>query len=143
MSILSSLFGGSEDYPPLPDDNYAVQRLHEVQRQLEGLAREIGERLEIVPTEHAAYVFMGKPPKKFGLAWIHDGKVSNFKTLVEEHGVNPIRLERITEHLREAYKRSRDAPRYKTSIGGREVVVTPSDSLEKEVHDIIEEVLSQ
>jgi hypothetical protein len=143
MGILSNLLGTREDYPPLSADSYANARLEEVADQLKGLIAETSERLEIVPSEHAAYVFIGKPPKKFGLAWIHDGRTSNFKTLVEEHGVNPIRLERITDHLREAYQQSESTQRYTTSIADRDIIVTPSETLEKEVHEIIDEVLKK
>lgn len=144
MGLLSKLFSSQNDesYPSLPTDNYATQRINAVQAELKALVDETGERLEVVPAEKAAYVFVGKPPKKFGLAWIHDGKVSNFKTLVEEHGVNPIKLERIIDHLREAYERCADDTRYLTQIGQQNVVVTPSNELEEEVHKIIDEVLS-
>ncbi len=143
MGIFGSLLGSREDHPPLADDSYANARLQEVADQLEGLVADTSDRLEIVPCEHAAYVFIGKPPKKFGLAWIHDGRTSNFKTLVEEHGINPIRLERITDHLREAYQRSASAQRYTTKIAEREVIVTPSQTLEKEVHEIVDEVIKK
>ncbi len=143
MGILSGLFGGSESHTPLPSDSYASARLQEVTDQLEALMAETPERLEVVPSEHAAYVFIGKPPKKFGLAWIHDGRTSNFKTLVEDHGVNPIRLERITGHLREAYQRSASVERFAVNIADREIIVTPSEMLEKEVHDIIDEVIKK
>ena len=143
MGLLSKLFSSQEEsYPALPADSYATQRVNAVQTELQTLADETEERLEVVPAERAAYVFVGKPPKKFGLAWIHDGKVSNLKTLVEEHGVNPIKLERITDHLREAYQHSMGEARYSTQIGQREVIVTPSNALEDEVHKIIHDVLS-
>ncbi len=143
MGILGNIFGSREDHPPLSADSYANARLQEVADQIKGLIAETSERLEIVPSEHAAYVFVGKPPKKFGLAWIHDGRTSNFKTLVEDHGVNPIRLERITDHLREAYQRSASAQRYTTHVAEQKVIVTPSETLEKEVHGIIDEVLKK
>ncbi len=143
MGLLSKLFSSQdESYPTLPTDSYATQRVNAVQTELQALVGETEERLEVVPAERAAYVFVGKPPKKFGLAWIHDGKVSNLKTLVEEHGVNPIKLERITDHLREAYQRSAGEARYSTQIGQRVVVVTPSNALEEEVHKTIDDVLS-
>ncbi|MDH3279702.1 MAG: hypothetical protein OEQ18_01060 [Gammaproteobacteria bacterium] len=143
MGLLAKLFSSQdESYPSLPTDSYATQRVNAVQTELKALVDETEERLEVVPAERAAYVFVGKPPKKFGLAWIHDGKVGNFKTLVEEHGVNPVKLERITDHLREAYERSAEDARYAAQIGQRTVVITPSRELEEEVHKIIDEVLS-
>ena len=101
MGLFNKLFSSKQDsYPPLQTDSYASQRVDAVHNELEALISETGERLEVVPAEKAAYVFVGRPPKKFGLAWIQENKVSNFKTLIEDHGVNPIKLERITRQLR-------------------------------------------
>lgn len=141
MGILDRLLGsGKKDHPPLAPDSDAGRRVEELREPLETLARETGEALEIVPSGAVAYVFIGKPPKKFGLAWIRDGKVSNFKTLVDEKHLSPIRMERLTDTLREAYERSADAERYATTIGGQQAVVTPSAELAREVHALIEEV---
>jgi len=83
----------------------------------------------------------GKPPKKFGLAWIHEGKVSGLNTLIEEHGVTPAEIEKVLEALREAYEKHQDAQHYTASIDKRNVVVTASESLEREVHSIIDDIL--
>ncbi|MCG6872853.1 MAG: hypothetical protein LJE84_11230 [Gammaproteobacteria bacterium] len=142
MGMLGNLFGGKPDFPALPPDSYANARLREVEKQLADLANETGERLEVVPSEHAAYVFIGKPPKRFGLAWVHNGEVGNFKTLVEKHRINPVRLERITDQLRETYESSADADRYQAEVAGHTVVITPSENLEQGVHAVINEALS-
>ncbi len=140
MGLFDKMFGGGEQYPELESEHYAMTRVNEVRPQLETLAGEVKDRLEVVPAEHAAYVFIGKPPKTFGLAWIHDGQVSSFKTLVEERGVAPPILEQLVDRLRGAYQKSADAPRFQTSVGGREVTVTPAAELEAEVHRLIEAV---
>jgi hypothetical protein len=36
----------------------------------EKLAGETKDPLEVVPAEDSVYIFVGKPPKKFGIAWI-------------------------------------------------------------------------
>ena len=73
--MLDKWLGGKNDYPPLPADNAARTRLKEVEPQLEQLATKVRDHLEVVPGEHEAYVYLGKPPKHFGIAWVHDGKV--------------------------------------------------------------------
>lgn len=142
MSIFGGLFGGGEDYPPLPDTSYAKDRINAVQNELKRLAAETNDRLEVVPAEQAAYVFVGKPPKNFGLAWIHDGKISNLAILAQERKINPIKRERIDDALRDAYKRSESADRFSVSIADNEYVVTPSESLEQDVHKIIDQTFS-
>lgn len=141
MGLINKLFGGgAPEFPPLDSGHYAAGRVDAVRSELETLMGKTKDRLELIPAEHAAYVFIGKPPKKFGLAWIHDGKVSNFKSLVDEKGVTPARLEALVGELQKAYEQSAAADRFIASIGGRDVVVTPSDQLEGAVHQAIRAV---
>ncbi|MBT8428455.1 MAG: hypothetical protein KJN79_00945, partial [Gammaproteobacteria bacterium] len=70
-----------------------------------------------------------------------DGKVSGLNTLIEEHGVTPAEIEKVLDSLREAYARNQDAEHYTATIDQRKVVVTASESLEHEVHDIIDSIL--
>jgi hypothetical protein len=125
----------------LDDQSRTGQKVAEVEQELQELMHKVSQPLEVVPTDHAAYVFIGKPPKKFGLAWIHDGKVSGLNTLIEEHGVTPAEIEKVLDSLREAYARHQDAKHYTATIDKRKVVVTASESLEHEVHDIIDAIL--
>jgi len=138
MGMLSKLFGGSPDYPPLPTDNLATSRLDEIHDELEALTHRVREDLVVVPAEHAAYVFLGKPPKKFGIAWIHDGKVSSLKELSEEHHLTPGMMDKLVDELGKAYSHASEAPRYTAHIGKKDVVVIPSERLENEVHQILE-----
>jgi hypothetical protein len=62
-------------------------------------------------------------------------------TLVEEHGLKPLEVEKLLDRLREAYVRNADVSRFCTSVQDRDVVVTPSAKLEKEVHEIIDKVV--
>ena len=141
MSLFGNLFSSKPDYPAIDPSSTAAMRVAEVKTQLGELAGQVKDPLEVVPTEHAAYVFIGKPPKNFGLAWIHDGKISGLNTLVEEHGLKPLEVERVVDQLREAYKRNADVSRFCTTVQDRDVVITPSAKLEKEVHEIIDEVV--
>jgi hypothetical protein len=141
MSLFGNLFSSKPDYPAIDPASTAASRIAEVKAQLGELAGQVKDPLEVVPAEHAAYVFIGKPPKRFGLAWIHDGKISGLNTLVEEHGLKPLEIEKLLDKLREAYERNADVSRFCTTVQDREVVVTPSAKLENEVHEIIEKVV--
>lgn len=94
--------------------------------------------LEVVLSDHAAYVFIGEPPRKFGLLWIHDGEARGFYRLVEEHGVAPVEIKKALDALSEACVKHQDAERYTATINQCQVVVTVSESLENEVHSIID-----
>ena len=97
--------------------------------------------LEVVPAEHEAFVFLGKPPLDFGLAWIHDGKVTGLKEFIQEHHLKPGQVEKLLDRLGEAYEHARETPRYAAEFGGKQLVVIPSKELEREVHQIMEGTL--
>jgi len=138
MGMFDKWFGGSNDYPPLPADNEARSRLDEVKPQLEELANRVHDHLEVVPGEHEAYVYLGKPPKRFGIAWLHDGKVDGLNELVDEHKLSQSQVQAIIGKLSVAYEHASEAPRYSAEVAGKQVTVIPSPGLGKEVHQIIE-----
>ena len=143
MGILGKIFGGKHDYPSLDSSVPAAKHLESVRPPLEKLANETREPLEVVPAEDSVYVFVGKPPKKFGIAWIEDGdKIVNFKSLVDEKGLSPDRLQRLSEKLRKAYIAHQDKPRYVTRISDREVMVIPSASLVNNLKGVVEQTVS-
>jgi len=139
MGLLNALFGNRNmDLPLLSPESQTAQRLQAESAPLESLVNDVDQPVEIVPADGVLYAFIGKPPKRFGLAWIRDGRVANFKTLIEERHVAPPRLERLVDELRDAYERSGDAPRYRASVGGNTVVVTESGDLGREVHRLLD-----
>jgi len=140
MGILKTLASGDK-HPPLSADHYAAQRVKTVEQELRQLLAETRDRIEVVPALHSAYVFIGKPPKKFGMAWITDGQVANLGELARRKNFSPITLEKIEDELAEAYRRSEADERYSCDIGGETVIVTPSSYLEAEVHRIIQALL--
>ena len=141
MGILEKLFSTRPDYPAIDPNSPAAERITQVEKELHDLAENVRQPLEVVPSEHAAYVFIGKPPKKFGMAWIHDGKVSGLNTLVEEHGLQPAEAAKVADRLREVYERNQDVQRYTAQVQDVSVVVAPSGQLEKEVHDVIDAIV--
>jgi len=141
MGLLDKLFSSKPDFPAIDPGSVAAERLARVEKQLRDLAEDVKEPLEVVPAERAAYVFIGKPPKKFGLAWIHDGKLSGLNTLVEEHGLKPPEVARVVDQLREVYERHQDAPRFVAKVQDVDVVVATSNRLESEVHKVIDEIV--
>lgn len=137
MGFLNKLFGGGPQYPELDQASSTAKKLDGVRGSLEELTEKVKDPMEIVPTENSAYVFIGNPPKNFGMAWIENGQVKNFKTLSEEKGVEQKQLVNIVDALAEVYKQSEGADRFSTTIGGRSITVTPSQDLASEVQQII------
>jgi len=141
MGMFDKLFGGTQDYPPLPADNDAMARLEELKEPLEELAGKVRDHLEVVPAEHEAYVYLGHPPKRFGIAWIHDGKLDGLKELVDENHLSQAQTQKLVRALGTAYEHASDAPRYSAELAGKKVVVIPSRELGQEVHEIMEGVI--
>lgn len=138
MGMLDRLFGSKVEYPPLPAGNAAHAQLEQLRPPLEELAQRVSDHLEVVPAADEAFVFVGKPPLKFGIAWVHDGKVSGLKELVEENHLSPGAAGEMIDRLGQAYQHAGASPRYSAELGGKQVVVIASDALEHEVHEIIE-----
>ncbi|MGW8271804.1 MAG: hypothetical protein ACWGN7_00295 [Thermodesulfovibrionales bacterium] len=140
MGFFDKLTGGGKDYPPLDASNSAARSIASFREQLEDFARQVSDQLEVVPADGTMYVFIGKPPKKFGIVWIQGGKIHNFKSLATEKNLPATTFQILSDKLREAYEKSGEVTKYSTSIGGRKVIVNPSETLSKDVHDIIQEV---
>lgn len=142
MGIFGKIFSGKHNYPSLDSSDPAAMQLESVRPPLEKLAAETNDPLEVVPTEDSVYVFIGKPPKKFGIAWIEGGdKIVNFKSLVDEKGLSPDKLQNLSEELRKAYIAHQDKPRYVTKISDREIVVIPSTGLVSNLKGVVEQTV--
>ncbi|OGB12659.1 MAG: hypothetical protein A2W72_11420 [Burkholderiales bacterium RIFCSPLOWO2_12_67_14] len=141
MRLLDRFFGSKVAYPPLPADNEALVKLDEVKAPLEELAHKVSDHLEVVPAEHEAFVFLGKPPMNFGMAWIHDGKVTSLKDIAKEHHLSEVEVGELMFRLGQAYQHASEMPRYSAEFGGKQMVVIPSMGLEQEMHQIMANTL--
>lgn len=137
MGFFNKMFSGHKECPPLDAASPAARRLAEMNSELEELAREVKDNLEVVPGSQRSWVFIGKPPKRFGLAWIEGHQVKNLKNLADEKKIAPDRMTRIVEEIREAYLASESDPRFEAEVAGQRVQVAPSQRLEHEVEGII------
>jgi hypothetical protein len=141
MGFLETLFGSKRDYPPLDPASPVAGHLAKMHEQLEEIYQKAKKPLEVIPNEWGGYVLIGKPPKNFGIAWVEEGVVVSFKTLTEERGVEPKKLQALVEKLRATYEANKDIPRFAAKIGDQEVIVTPSDKFRKQVSEIIRETV--
>ena len=139
MGFLDKIFGSNKkEYPALAPSDPIAGRIDQFRDDLERLSKEVSDPMEVIPTENAAYVFLGNPPKRFGIAWIRDGKIYNLKTLVEEKNVPEMKVQLMSEKLRKAYEKSEGATRFSTTVADSPIVVTKSESLEHDLKEIIE-----
>jgi hypothetical protein len=130
-------FSKKLNYPELEADNPAAEQVQMVEEPLKDLIAQVSDPLEVVPADGQAYVFIGKPPKKFGVAKLADGEVQSFVAVAKEKGLDMLTIQKLNEKFRDAYEQNMDVQRYKTSVAGKEVVVTPSSQLAEEVSQIM------
>jgi len=137
MGFLDKMFGKNPQYPDLAGDSAAAGQLAAIQSNLEKLAKDVSDPMEVVPSHDGAYVFIGKPPKNFGIAWIEGDQIKSFKTLMEDHGMSTSEVAKLSDQLREVYTRHHETEHFQTTIANRNVVVTPSKPLEQEVRKVL------
>ena len=133
-------FSRKPNYPELDSNNPAAEQIQEVEEPLKDLIQQVSDPIEVVTSKDHAYVFIGKPPKKFGVALFENGKVQGFVTMAKEKGLEPAVALKVNEKFRKAYEQNMAAERYKTSIAGKEIVVTPCTKLAEEVAQIVSSI---
>lgn len=138
MGFLNKLFGGKTEVPELDPQHPARREIEAVREGLMALTQKTTDRLEVVPAAGKAFVFVGAPPKKFGLVWVQGKEVKNLKNFLTEKGIDQRHAEPLVQAIGAAYERNAAVPRYRTSVAGRDVVVTPSEGLAQEVGRILE-----
>lgn len=138
MGFLDKLMGKKEEYQPLPADHAVMPRLQSDLKGLEVLAGEVTDSLEAVPAAKATYVFIGKPPKAFGMAWVEGQEIRDFKKLGKEKGMTSLDLKPAMEKIRVAYENNTPGERYSMKAGDRNIVVAPASALAAEVEGIIQ-----
>lgn len=140
MGIFDKFFGSQKTYSPLEKSNPLAKHLENIRKPLEDLANQAKDSLEIVPASDATYVFIGKPPNRFGIAWMKDGKVFNLKKWADQKNLSASEIAKTSDKLSIAYKRSKEAKRYSTKVGSCSCLVTASKTLGKDVDHIIRSI---
>jgi len=137
MGLFDKMFGRSVDYPALEAGHPAAQTLRQHGAGLEALARQVSDPLEVVPSRGALYVFVGKPPKKFGLAKVSGSNVQSFQEILNERNLGADSVGSVIETLRGIYEASGETSRFAATVADRQVVVTPSSELGAKVDDAL------
>jgi len=137
MGFFGKLFGKEQELPALDAASPASMRIEKFKSELEAFVSKMNDRLEFVPAADAIYVFIGKPPGMFGMAWFHDGKEHNFKTIAKDKGISQKKLQNMSLQLGEAYAKCMEEPMFSATIAGKKIIVHPSENLLKDVVRII------
>lgn len=138
MGLLGKLFGAEKEHHLALDPSHpAAERIERDRAVLERFADKVRDKLELVAGARATYVFIGRPPDAFGIAWFEGAEEHNLKRLMAERNLSQKKVQAISDALRDAYERSQGQPRYAYTLNGKKVLVTPSETLEADVARII------
>lgn len=127
-------------YPELDQTSDAAMRLQRVREPLRDLLHDVKDRMEMVVGEEGTFIFIGKPPKQFGVVWVEDGQVMNLKELAAEHHLDASAMQAMIDQMRRVYERHNHESRYTATLEEREVVVHPSDAFEHEMEEIVSQL---
>jgi hypothetical protein len=143
MGFLDALFGSKQpQHPPLDAASPLATRLAGHQANLEAIAKKLHDKVEAVPGERTLYVFIGKPPEMFGIAWFDGGEEESLRTIMKSRNLPQSRVQRISDDVRELYVRHQAASRYSATAAGKPVTVTDSTALAADLDRLIDEVES-
>ena len=137
MGFFDKVLGKKEKFPQLAQEHPVMSRLQSDMPGVETLASQISDPIELVPAEKATYVFIGKPPKHFGMAWVEGGEVRDFKTLAKQKGMTSLDLKPVMDKIKEAYEKNSSDEHFSMKVADRDVVITPAAALAGEVEQII------
>ena len=140
MGLFGKLFGAKEEtFPALDPASPAAQNIKKFHAQFEALAKKVDDRYEVVPSANILYVFLGKPPGMFGIAWFLEGDATehNLKTLMAKKGLSVRKIDNVMGKLRTAYTESAAEPRFSVDIAGKNAFVVPSDAFAAKLYNIL------
>lgn len=142
MGFLDALFGSKQpQHPPLDPASPLAARLARHQASLDGFAARVRDRIEAVPGDRTLYLFIGKPPEMFGIAWFDGGgEEESLRTILKSRNLPQSRVQQISDDVREVYVRHQVAPRFAATAAGKPVAVTDATALVADLDRVIHEV---
>jgi hypothetical protein len=140
MGFFGKLFGQGESLPPLEAGSEAGRAIAEHRKELEEIAGKVRDPLEVVPGKGALYVFIGRPPDRFGIVWFHEGREDNLKNLMKSRGLAQREVQALSDAVRRAYVAAQGDPRFTHQAAGKAVTVRHSPALAEALAGILHRV---
>jgi len=138
MGFLDKLFGGGEQYPPLEPGSEPAEKLDHFTGELESLADSMRDPMYAVPKDDELFVFVGKPPKAFGVFRCTEDGQENLVEIMREHKAGMAKMQAVSDQARKAYVEYEEAPRFTHEIGKRKVTVIDSEPLAEKLDEVFE-----
>lgn len=130
--------------PAYPEIDNSVPEYNTVQsykKHLKKFVETVTSDMEVLPFDDKLFVFIGNPPRNFGLAWIKNTYVYNLKGVVKEKGLSPSKFQKISDDLRDAYERHMGSlNKYSLPLPNTQVVISSSRALGEEISPIVSDL---
>lgn len=140
MGLFDGLRGKKDDYPALDPNSEAAVQLAKHSQHIGDLAKRANDRLEAVPASEGLYVYVGKPPKQFGVVWYENGEEHSFMSVMKDRGLSKEQVQDLSDELRDVYTTHQHEPRYTHDLAGQKLVVTPAPTLADDLRRVISEI---
>ncbi|HZK48934.1 MAG TPA: hypothetical protein VFD74_04970, partial [Thermoleophilia bacterium] len=69
-----------------------------------------------------------------------NGEEHSFMSVMKKHGLTSLQMQQLSDELRDIYSAHKDQPRYTYPLQRQELVVTPDESLARDVERVIGEI---
>lgn len=136
MGILDGLFGPK--HPPLPETNPAVLRLGDAGEEFEAFVAKANDKLEVVTGDGPLYLFVGRPPKAFGVVWFEGGERHAVRSMMEAGTLSAQAAGQLARAFGDIYSSHSTDERYSYTIAGQAVTVAPSPEFHNELSQAVE-----
>jgi len=137
MGFLDRLFGGSApQHPPVEPGTPLAARLDTFSGELEQLVGNVRDAIEAVPERDALFVFVGHPPKGFGVVRYGADGEANLIQVMREAKLPPMRVQEVSDQARRAYVAHQEAPRFALQVGKRAITVIDSEPLGAKLDEV-------
>jgi len=141
MGILGKFFGKETAYPEIDNSVPEYSIVQSYKKHLEKFVETVTSDMEVLPFDDKLFVFIGNPPRNFGLAWIKDTYIYNLKGIVKEKGISPSEFQKISDDLRDTYERRMGSlNKYSLPLPNAQVVINSSSELGEEISRIVSDL---
>lgn len=130
MGFLDRIFGGSTpQHPALDPASPVAARLTPFTSQLEKISAATRDGIEAAPQRDALFVFVGHPPKGFGVVRYRAQGEDNLIQLMRAANLSMVQVQEISDQARSAYVAHQGAPRFTHRVGRRSITAIDRETL--------------
>jgi len=124
MGLFGGMFGPK--HPELDPQSGATRQIADQGQTFASFVSSANDRMEAVPGDGSLFVFVGKPPKAFGLVWFDGEGRHDVRSMMENKAMTRDSASQLVHDLPTIYARYSAEERFVHKVGSKSVIVTPS-----------------